>query len=49
MARSNGGGVLLGEEDRPFPNMLGTTMKYFFGSRDGHAAIRASFSACCPP
>ena len=28
---SNGGGVLLGELDSPFPSMLIATMKYFWG------------------
>src|SRR5690242_8054074 len=31
-ARSNGGGILLGDDDRPFPNILGTTMNHRAGS-----------------
>ena len=34
---SKGGGVLLGEDDRPLPNMLTDTMKYRDGSRAGTA------------
>ena len=43
-ARSNGAGVLLGEEDKPFPSMLGTMMKYRLGSRPRPSPISHSLS-----
>ena len=47
-ARSNGSGVLLGEEDRPLPSMLGTMMKYRFGSSARPSPISHSLSQCRP-
>ena len=43
-----GAGVLLGDEDRPLPNMLGTTMKYFSGLRVMSGPMSQSFSQCLP-
>jgi hypothetical protein len=43
-ARSSGGGVLLGDEDRPLPNMFGTTMKYLAGSIARPGAMTISLS-----
>ena len=43
-----GGGVLLGEDDRPFPNMLGTMMKYLLGSKPLPGPINQSLSVCLP-
>src|SRR6266702_3480651 len=42
-ARSYGGGVLLGDEDRPLPNMLGMMMKYLPGSSAIPEPIMGSF------
>ena len=38
--------MLLGDEERPFPNRLGTTMKYLFGSSAIPAPIIGSLSVC---
>ncbi len=40
--------MLLGEEDRPLPNMLGTMMKYFSGLRVMSGPMSQSFSQCLP-
>jgi hypothetical protein len=48
-ARWKGGGVLLGDEERPLPSMFGTTMKYRCGSSARPAPIIASVSVCCAP
>ena len=47
-ARSNGGGVLLGDEDRPLPSMFGTMMKYRAGSSAMPSPISHSFSQWRP-
>lgn len=47
-ALSKGGGVLLGLEDSPFPNMLMTRMKYFRGSKAMPGPISQSFSQWRP-
>jgi hypothetical protein len=39
---------LLGEVERPFPNMLGTIIKYLHGSRPMPGPISQSFSQCLP-
>ena len=43
-----GGGVLLGDDDSPLPNMLGTMMQYFLGSRPLPGPISQSLSQCLP-
>ena len=48
LAALAGGGVLLGEEERPLPNMLGTMMKYLLGSRPMPGPISQSLSQCLP-
>ena len=45
---SKGSGELLGEEDSPLPNMFGTMMKYFAGSRPIPSPISHSFSQWRP-
>ena len=47
-ARSYGGGVLLGEVDRPLPSMFGTMMKYSSGSRAMPGPMSHSLSQCRP-
>lgn len=47
-ALSKGGGVLLGLEDSPFPNMLMTRMKYLAGSKAMPGPINQSFSQWRP-
>lgn len=48
LAALAGGGVLLGEEDRPLPNILGTMMQYLLGSRPMPGPISQSLSQCLP-
>jgi len=48
-ARSKGGGVLLGDEERPLPSRFGTTMKYRAGSSARPAPIIASVSTWSAP
>ena len=40
--------MLLGEDERPLPNMLGTIMKYFSGLSAMSGPISQSFSQCLP-
>ena len=40
--------MLLGDEDRPLPNMFGTMMKYFSGLRVMSGPMSQSFSQCLP-
>jgi len=47
-ARSYGGGVLLGELDRPLPSMFGTMMKYSAGSRAMPSPMSHSLSQWRP-
>ena len=48
LAALAGGGVLLGDEERPLPNMLGTMMQYLLGSRPMPGPISQSLSQCLP-
>src|ERR1700712_5759377 len=43
---SYGGGVLLGEDDRPLLSWLGTTMKYLSGSQALPVPIVHSLASC---
>ena len=45
---SRGADVLLGEEERPLPNMLGTIMKYFSGLSAMSGPMSQSLSQCLP-
>src|SRR5882757_8817540 len=47
--RSNGAGVLLGEDDTPPPSMFGTTMKYFSGFKARSRPIRAASAPLWSP
>src|ERR1700746_2009079 len=47
--RSNGAGVLLGEEDTPPPSMFGTTMKYLSGFKARSLPIRAASAPLWSP
>ena len=40
--------MLLGEDERPLPNMLGTIIKYFSGLSAMSGPISQSFSQCLP-
>lgn len=40
--------MLLGEEERPLPNMLGTIIKYFSGLSAMSGPMSQSFSQCLP-
>ena len=48
LARSKGGGVLLGDDESPLPNMFGTMMKYWAGSRAMPGPMSQSLSQCQP-
>jgi hypothetical protein len=41
-----GSGVLLGDDDKPLPNMLGMMMKYLSGSSAMPGPISHSLSVC---
>ena len=40
--------MLLGEDERPLPNILGTIIKYFLGLSAMSGPISQSFSQCLP-
>ena len=47
-ARSHGGGVLLGDDERPLPNMFGTMMNQRRGSNALSSPMSHSLSQCRP-